>query len=476
MKRSFIKVLAMYLFSSTCFACTTNFDNLLVESGLDDGEISTISTIESSPSLLTDVKATTYFLGWSNVGDTTIRVKADKDVLPTLTGKKVDLTPITKNTEGNFRLLSVGGSLSAGFRDGGLYREGQLTAFPNLIARQMGVTFDQPLFDANDGNGSGYKTLVDIEPIASFKMVKNNLGYEDSKAEKLKPFKGKNIDHYAFPGMNYDLGYQGSNEKMNQKFSDRIFDNALKKSDFNAALIKKQSTDFFIIEAGYDDIVEGIMIGGGGGVPNQNAFTVTQISETFKTLATDKAKGVVLNVPDVLDFPYFNQITNDKLNKLSGVVIRVQRGFGSKNYRSFNPLRDKLLPSPTVEKLMRGELKNLILLGNDEVLSKDDGDDEWNRMMPGPYNDVQISRKAKASNLPVVDIYGLYKKIFAGNYTTDDGVKVNPDWVKGNFFSADGIYPTAFGQAVIANEVIKTMNQFYKLSIPLVDTRFFLKK
>ena len=307
-------------------------------------------------------------------------------------------------------------------------------------------------------------------------MVNNNLGYEDNKAEKLKPFKGKNIDHYAFPGMNYDLGYQGSNEKMNQKFSDRIFNNSLKKSDFNATLIKKQSTDFFIIEAGYDDIVEGIMIGGGGGVPNQSAFTTTQISETFKTLAMDKAKGVVLNVPDVLDFPYFNQITNDKINKLTGVMIRVQRGFGSKSYRSFNPLRDKLLPSPTVEKLMRGELKNLVLLGNDEVLSKDDGDDEWNRMMPGPYNDVQISRKAKASNLPVVDIYGLYKKIFAGTYTTDDGVKVNSDWVKGNFFSADGIYPTAFGQAVIANEVIKTMNQFYKLSIPLVDTRFFLKK
>ena len=143
----------MYLFSSTCFACTTKFDNLLVENGLDDGEISIISTIENSPSLLTDVKATTYFLGWSNVGDTTIRVKADKEVLPALPGKKADLASITKNLEANFRLLSVGGSLSSGFRDGGLYREAQLTAFPNLIARQMGVTFDQPLFDTNDGNG-----------------------------------------------------------------------------------------------------------------------------------------------------------------------------------------------------------------------------------------------------------------------------------------------------------------------------------
>ena len=130
MKRSFVKVLAMYLFFSTCFACTTNIDNLM-----DCG----MPIVESSPTLIAEVKATTHFLGWGNVGDTTISVKADKDVLPALTGKKVDLAPITSNLEGGFRMISVGGSLSAGFRDGGLYREGQLTSFPNLIARQMNV-------------------------------------------------------------------------------------------------------------------------------------------------------------------------------------------------------------------------------------------------------------------------------------------------------------------------------------------------
>ena len=115
MKRKFAKVLSLYLFSSTCFACTTNIDNLV------DGAT---PIVESTPSLITEVKAITHFLGWGNVGDTTIRVKADKDILPALTGKKVDLAPITSNLEGGFRMISVGGSLSAGFRDGGLYREG----------------------------------------------------------------------------------------------------------------------------------------------------------------------------------------------------------------------------------------------------------------------------------------------------------------------------------------------------------------
>lgn len=56
---------------------------------------------------------------------------------------------------------------------------------------------------------------------------------------------------------------------------------------------------------------------------------------------------------------------------------------------------------------------------------------------------------------------------------TDDGITVNSSWAReGNFFSADGIYPTAFGQAVIANEVIKTLNKHYGLEIPLLQTPF----
>ena len=466
MKRKFIKVLSLYLFSSTCFACTTNIENLV------DGAT---PFVESTPSLVAEVKATTHFLGWGNVGDTTIRVKADKDILPALTGKKVDLAPITSNLEGGFRMISVGGSLSAGFRDGGLYREGQSTAFPNLIARQMNIPFYQPLFDANEGNGSGYKTLAGTEPIATFKMVTNNLGYTDSKAEKLKAFTGNNIDSYAFPGMNHDLGNQGFNEKMNRKFSDRFFKNVNQEAYFNSNMLKKESCDFFIIELGYDDVVGAIMVGGGGPLPEE-FIAVTGGGIVIDALAKNKAKGVLLNVPELIDLPYFTHITNEKIRKLTGVVIRVQKSYSSEYYRDFDPLIDRLLPTPTVEKLMRGEIKGLALLSDSDVLSQVEGDSEWNYVKPGAYNGIQVVNKAKANNLAVVDIYNLYKKILAGSYSTDDGVKVNPDWVKGNFFSSDGIYPTAFGQAVIANEVIKAMNQYYKLSIPLVDTRFFLKK
>ena len=469
MTKILMKAFALFLFSFTCIACT-NPDHL---------EEAGIPILTSSPTLLSNVKANSSFLGWANHGDTTIRVKADKDVLPALTGIKIDLTAITNTllNLGNFRLMSIGGALSAGFRDGGLYREGQLTAFPNLVARQMGLSLNQPLFDLNEGNGSGYKTLINTEPIASFNLVTNNLAYTDNTANTLKPYSGK-IDSYAFPNMTTELNYivYNENDKMAGKFADRIFVNPQKDYSYNYRFLKNQNCDFFIFEAGIDDLVASISLGGNSGITKLNPFDGTGGTSLVQSLVDKKAKGVLLTVPDVMDLPYFNQITNEKIKKLN-LILRVQKRFHSEDYRSFDPTIDKLIPTPYVEKLMRGEIKDLALLNLEDVLSKDqNGNDEWTAVSPTVYNDVNINRKAKELNLPVVDIYTLYKKIIAGNYTTDDGIKVNPDWVKGNFFSADGIYPTAFGQAVIANEVIKTINSFYKLNIPLISTRFFLKK
>ena len=77
---------------------------------------------------------------------------------------------------------------------------------------------------------------------------------------------------------------------------------------------------------------------------------------------------------------------------------------------------------------------------------------------------------AKKFNLAVVDLNALYKKIIAGQYS-EQGVLIDPSFLKGNFFSSDGITPTALGQAVIANEFIRTINSFYKTAIPFISIR-----
>lgn len=72
----------------------------------------------------------------------------------------------------------------------------------------------------------------------------------------------------------------------------------------------------------------------------------------------------------------------------------------------------------------------------------------------------------------MVDIASIYEKINNSTYISDEGRKV----IDKEFFSSDGLYPSAYGQAIIANECIKTINAFYKTNITLIKTDFYLKK
>jgi hypothetical protein len=83
---------------------------------------------------------------------------------------------------------------------------------------------------------------------------------------------------------------------------------------------------------------------------------------------------------------------------------------------------------------------------------------------------------AKQNNCPIVDLHKLYSEINAGSYYTSDGVLIDPTYPGGNFYSSDSIYPTPLGQALIANEVIKVLNDHYGLPIPSISLSDFLNK
>jgi hypothetical protein len=68
---------------------------------------------------------------------------------------QVDLGALQKESK-PIRYVALGGSLSAGVRDGGINQQSQVTSFPNLLAKQMGiVNFRQPLFEGPYKSGTG---------------------------------------------------------------------------------------------------------------------------------------------------------------------------------------------------------------------------------------------------------------------------------------------------------------------------------
>ena len=388
-------------------------------------------------------------------------------------------------------MVAMGGGMTAGVRNGGLYRAGQMTAYPNLVARQMGITdFQSPLFADNEANGTGYLQLIDDgTAYPSWKEVKNNIAtVKAGSPPEMPKYTGGTVNNYALPegGLaimrgkinNSGVFSSGKTWITPQVFASRIMPSTVDISQVSLReQMFKQPINFFIMEDdvdylytliksninslgtyGYDRMSTGSSV---------SAFSIMidLLKEKYKT-----DKGVIFTWPIITDLPYFNWYSiQDLKNKAKSFSIKTSRG-------DYNYLLDGstnnfiLLPTPTVDGLFRNLKK-----GEDVSVTLTDADiidpQEYNSSTRFIRESNSIIRGfAKFQGLAVVDLEKIYEQIHANTYTSSDGFRIDGS-TRGNFFSSDGIYPTAVGQAVIANEVIKAINTTYKSSIPLIDLK-----
>lgn len=439
--------------------------------------------------------------GYNIIGDTIVNFKQIKlhtppDKAPDLKNIKNDENPELKGKP--LRYIAVGGSLTAGVRDGGYFNEGIQTSYPNLVARQMRLEkFEQPLFDASDYNGMARKVPSGFNctgsPVPKFKMAVNNSGVEliTDTDFSLKKYLGK-VDNFSV--MNLTTGnsmlYPLSNlSRFTSKEGIKRF--AGKPDQTYADLILEENFDLISFETGWQEIwywyIHRFPASLGthiypDGINDLNKDNVSLIVEaapmmhgkmTFmkKLHESKKAKyGYFLNLPLLTDLPYFNIVGKDDVNKVIGAV--------NKNMM----FRENVIILPTSE--IDSLLGSKVNVASKKGLSFEKQLSQYSYLTEESQREIIKSTEtfnqetislSKSFNFPIVDINGLYKSIVKGTFVTDDGVRVDGSYPKGNFFSSDAIYPTAFGQAVIANEVIKTLNKFYKMSIPLINTREYLE-
>lgn len=460
-------------------------------------------------------KHSIFYYQYPVVGDTVIAYKNIKLSKPT---KLAKLDKI-KNQEDSdlkgkpLKMVVIGGTLASGFRDGGWFNEGMITSFPNIIANQMGISFDLPLFDANDYNGTERKAYSKTNytggPIPKIKNVTNNSAIDLSTQRQFaRPFKG-NTDSYVKPlGANYERIADPNQRNGNFKVS---FYNELKKG---------KKYDFFIFEP--DNLFDYMATPASHvyQIPNVSELNIQSIKERnwekypeegFYSREDGKASymqqphlddnlvrrlgnqkmntGIIINSPDIFKYSgFYNRNFKEELLKIfttyqlpalymsDGEYLDPYLGYrlptpGERNVYGTAVL-DSILGKnvninlkPGVSKMNPIKNSESLLIGDNSELSK----------RTELYN-KSLRVYSEYLNVPIFDMNGLYKKIWEGSYVTDDGIKVNGKWPEGNFYSVDGLFPTAFGQAVIANEVIKLINSYYKTDIPLADTRQFLNK
>lgn len=385
------------------------------------------------------------------------------------------------------RFVAIGGSLTAGVRDGGYFNEGMLTSYPNLIARQMKLKeFKQPLFADNEYNGYGRKVPTKSNPtggpVPKFALVKNNLATTSRKGEELKLSKyEKEVDNYGLPYITRSglTGREQANIKIKFKaFEDRIGtgNNVLQK-------LSKNKFDFYILEIGIDDILEYIFTGGDSRVfdlwfgdmsdrPYEGSEDSSPLRLTRELSGKQNNKGFITTIPDVLEFPYFKLTNATVANKyVEGFLYGWKTKFKENLWILHFP-DDLLLPTSTIDSVLSSKVSKPLKQGYDArnpILSKNVLLQSEVQSIQGiikNFND-EYQNLAKKFNLGIVDLNTLYKKINSGTYV-EDGVRIDPSYPNGNFYSADGINPTPLGQAVIANEYLRTINSYFKSDIPLI--------
>ena len=405
-----------------------------------------------------------------------------------------DMGEIVKSGE-KVNMVAIGGGLTAGFRNGGLYRAGQMTAYPNLVARQMGITdFQSPLFGEKEANGTGYVQLIDDgSKYPTWKEVTNNLAaLKAGGPPELSRYEGGTINNYAVPEGGIDIlfsnlscnnctFYNGKSWTNGMVFGSRMSPSTIDVKKVSLLdQMKKRNVNFFVAEDDFDKFLYFVKDDVMNSLSNYGSYLVNTRQGNFpndiKSLMSENvgaSKGVVFTFPIITDMAYFNWYNvaelKDKANTLMITTERYNRKIILDKTSNFI-----LKPTPTIDALFKNLKKGdniTINLSKNDLLEEQETISCTNKFRE--YNSM-IRQKAKNANLALVDLEKIYAQIHLQNYLSNDGFKIDGGG-RGNFFSSDGIYPTAIGQGVIANEVIKAINITYKSAIPLINLNDYSK-
>jgi len=426
------------------------------------------------------------------------------------------------------RYISVGNSLTAGYSDGGLYKELQVNSYPNILANQFKTSFSQPLMPA--GNGSGYIYLISY----SNGIPSVNILSEDPAAfDKVKgPF-----NNLGVPGIRVkDLNMKDYGLKENNPYFYRMIPSGSESNTSYLDLVEDADPTFFTCWLGNNDILGYATSGGADGIEGSGEYQlggitdisvfVTNYQQLIDELTKNGAKGVVITIPDVSLIPFFNLVSNDDFPTLDENWLDQLND----NYQEFNDSieaynqeieADINLSEAEKEKLKRDQI-HFNLSGDNAFIIEDsdlpDVDKTDNDGKPIPKirqlkegekitltGVLEITNPGKLSgiNSPLADEYVLttteldiieeYRNSFnqvieqvaqdAGLIVVNadeillpfvsgkmiDGVSVSTKFVEGGLFSLDGVHLTARGYAIVANEIIDVINHTYSAEIPEVN-------
>ncbi len=398
-----------------------------------------------------------------------------KEDVPTSPGKAND------NNMGSAdftRFVSIGNSLTAGYQDGALFKEGQLHSYPKYIADQvkkLGVNLD---FQIPTIAEPGIGTRISITKLTS-SGAELSISAVVSAPENLtlaRPYNNlgvpgsllwiPNAGVLPISDVFQSVSFLTSSSRNNPFFAVVLRSEALGKNIYNQA--KALSPTFISVWLGNNDVLGYATSGGTSpSSPTPAAMFQQLYKSMIDSLVSLGAQMVVANIPDVSVIPYFTTVMP------YATVSGVKNYFWGTTAEGVRRLTDEDFVVLTAQNLLKvgtgfsqaNPLPNNMVLDKNEAAVAKKAVTDFNQTIAS----ICASAKLKdGKSIPVVDVNGFLYNIKKNGYTIA-GETYTADFIKGNLFSFDGVHPSSKGQALIANEFIKVINDRYSANIAHVD-------
>lgn len=402
------------------------------------------------------------------------------------------------------KYVAVGNSITAGFADAALYYDGQLVSFPNLLAEQLktvgGGNFVQPLVPAGSvGIGSSLNARsvlrfkTDCKGVSSLSPVplaaSGDFSIFATSVAAQGPFNNLGVPGAKAITTIYP-GYGDASKGLGNynPFFARMLTQSEQASASILAKAAAQNPTFFTLFIGSNDVLLYSLSGATSDAITPSAGPAgvgfdASVDLIVSTLTNGGAKGVIGNVPDVTSIPYFTTIPYNGLTldaTLAAQLSNAYKPLGISFTAGSNPfmIQDTAAPGG-VRKIKPTEL---VLLTTPQDSLKCAG---WGSIKPlaskyvltekeingiqaavAAYN-TKLKALADAKGLAFVDVNAFLAQCKKG--LVYNGISISAAFVSGGAFSLDGVHLTPRGNAMLANEFIKSINSKYGATIPQVD-------
>ncbi len=400
--------------------------------------------------------------------------------------------------QANFtRYVAIGNSLTSGFADGALYREGQENSFTNMLAKQFqlagGGAFKIPYMNEGGGNdlsGNPRRVLGYVIPCGST---------TPSLTPVWDPAGATPLNNVAAMGPYNMVGVPGARAiDVNSGVYSSSFGNAfLTRFCLNPGVSSMTSEalrinpTFFTLWLGSNDVLlyalGGAVEGVGPFAPALSDTSAVRVSleKVVDTLTKHGAKGAIANVPDMTSIPYFTTIPWNSVVLTASEAAQLNAIYAPLGITWQAGANGFMIADTTAPASMRhATAEDLILLttpsdsircgkwGVDPTKPLQDqyvldkAEIELIQWHTNSYNQ-SIANLAASYHLAHVDMNRFLKSFKSG--IVYNGIALNANYVSGGAFSLDGVHPNPRGYALIANEFIRTINNYFGSTLPELD-------